>query len=85
MAVAALPEAEQEAWLDRAASECFSVADLRTELRAAPKEESDALAVDAGAAGDERQEPVEEAEAQGHDPEAFCPRCGYRLAGEALG
>lgn len=84
VAVAALPETEQEAWLDRAVSEGFSVADLRTELRAAPKAE-EAAAVEGEVTGDEQQEPDEKAEVQEHDPEVLCPRCGYRLAGEALG
>src|ERR1044072_3326935 len=39
--VAGLPEEEQERWLDRAAAENLSVADLRTELRAAPKRDGD--------------------------------------------
>jgi hypothetical protein len=38
-AVSALPELEQEEWLDRAASHRLSVADLRIELRAAKKGE----------------------------------------------
>ncbi|HET8814404.1 MAG TPA: hypothetical protein VFM51_05545 [Solirubrobacterales bacterium] len=80
VAVAALPEAEQEAWLDRAASEGFSVADLRTELRAALKEGRNAPAVDAELVEDEPAVLHEEAGSQEHDPVVSCPRCGYRLA-----
>lgn len=85
VAVAALPEGEQETWLDRAVSEGFSVADLRTELRAVPKAETEAPPADLGAGEGERQEADEKLEEQEHDPEVLCPRCGYRLAGEALG
>lgn len=74
VAVAALPEADQEAWLDRSVSEGFSVADLRTELRAAPKKGRDAAA-----ALHQGVEPQE------HEPGVFCPQCGYRLAQEDLG
>lgn len=81
VAVAALPEAEQEDWLDRAASEGFSVADLRTELRAALKEGRDAPVADL----EEETEPAEEAGAEEHDPGVFCPRCGYELAQRDLG
>lgn len=84
VAVAALPEAEQEAWLDRAASESFSVADLRTELRAALKGGKEGPAVEAGVAEDEQPE-AEEVEAGGHEPGVLCPRCGYRLAQDDLG
>jgi hypothetical protein len=87
VAVASLPEAEQEAWLDRAASEGFSVADLRTELRAAPKEHRDAPAEDADAREEQRVRVArrEEVGAQGHEQGVFCPQCGYRLAREDLG
>lgn len=79
VAVAALPVREQDSWLDRAAAEGLSVADLRTELRAAPKHGKRALAAeDAG---------VEAAVFEGGAPEAeiLCPQCGYRLAQGDLG
>ena len=75
VAVAALPEAEQEAWLDRAAVESFSVADLRTELRAAPKRRTDALEAGAGL-----EEDGPEALHEEDEPRLVCPQCGYRLA-----
>lgn len=83
VAVAALPEAEQEEWLDRAASEGLSVADLRTELRAAPNRDEDPPSVndrDRGEAGVAREVTVES-----HGVEVLCPQCGYRLAREDLG
>jgi hypothetical protein len=76
VAVAGLPESEQEGWLDRAATEGLSVADLRTELRAAPKHGKRALAAeDAGIEAAAR----EGAEGDGVEPEILCPQCGYRL------
>src|SRR5689334_21992473 len=80
VAVAALPEAAQEAWLDRAAAEGFSVADLRTELRAAPKERTGAAGAAAGPVEDERQARMREEGAEPHGASVFCPQCGYRLA-----
>jgi hypothetical protein len=84
VAVAALPEVEQEAWLDRAASEAFSVADLRTELRAAPKE-GDALEEDAEAGEDGPRVEAADSEEVGARGNVLCPQCGYRLAQEDLG
>lgn len=84
VAVAALPEAEQEAWLDRAAAEGFSVADLRTELRAALKDGPAGPEAEDG--GEEEQQAAlpPEAGPQGHDPEVLCPRCGYRMPQDEL-
>jgi len=79
VAVAALPEQEQERWLDRAAAENLSVADLRTELRAAPKQGRRALS------GEEAEASHREFERQEHEPEILCPQCGYRLVQEDLG
>jgi hypothetical protein len=82
VAVAALSEEEQESWLDRAAAEALSVADLRTELRAAPKRGKDALpaaGVELGAS------PGEGVEGREDEPEILCPQCGYRLAQGDLG
>jgi hypothetical protein len=78
VAVAALPEPEQEQWLDRAAAENLSVADLRTELRASPKEDEHALPIEG--VGTEVAPPEELEEAREHEPELLCPQCGYRLA-----
>ncbi len=78
VAVAALPEAEQELWLDRAAAENLSVADLRTELRAAPKRVTAA----SSGAGEEAAGEVGEG---GPEPEILCPQCGYRLAQQDMG
>lgn len=82
VAVAALPEDEQEKWLNRAAAERLSVADLRTELRAAPKGGREAPVVERGRAEVESREEVE---ARAHEAEVLCPQCGYRLAQEDLG
>lgn len=79
VAVAALPEVEQETWLDRAAAENLSVADLRTELRASPKGRRRALTEETEDA------PPEGPEAEGSEPEVLCPQCGYRLAQGDLG
>lgn len=84
VAVAALPEAEQEEWLDRAASEGLSVADLRTELRAAPKRDGDPRAADERDGG-EAAVTREEVAVESHGTEVLCPQCGYRLAREDLG
>lgn len=77
VAVAALPEEEQEAWLSRAAAESLSVADLRTELRASPKRSKSA----ADAGGSELEG---EGGEEGLEPEVLCPQCGYRLAQQDL-
>ena len=85
--MAALPEDEQERWLDRAASEGLSVADLRTELRAAPKPDGDPLdppALDERDGG-EAAVTHEEVTVEDHGTEVLCPQCGYRLAREDLG
>jgi hypothetical protein len=82
VAVAGLPERDQETWLDRAAAESLSVADLRTELRAAPKGKGCAsvqLEDDPGA------QPSTEPGGQGPEADVLCPQCGYRLARENLG
>jgi hypothetical protein len=76
VAVAALPEEEQERWLDRAAAEGLSVADLRTELRAAPKQGRQALPAEGIEEGEASSEEVESLE---REPEVLCPQCGYRL------
>jgi hypothetical protein len=81
VAVAALPEGEQEAWLDRAAEENLSVADLRTELRASPKHGGRGLG-----GGEAEAEVVSDGEVETgeHEPEILCPQCGYRLIQEDL-
>lgn len=76
VAVAALPQAEQEFWLDRAAADGLSVADLRTELRAAPKRRKRASEAEPGGLlmrGSQGSEP------EGPGPQILCPQCGYRL------
>lgn len=79
VAVAALPEEEQESWLDRATAENLSVADLRTELRASPKEgKAASSAAEAG------EMSAEEVEAPEHGAEILCPQCGYRMAQEDM-
>ena len=81
VAVAGLPEPEQETWLDRAAAEGLSVADLRTELRAAPKRGKPVpVAEEAGIEVGVR----EGAEEGGSVPVVLCPQCGYRLGQEDL-
>jgi len=84
VAVAALSEQEQERWLDRAAAERLSVADLRTELRASPKG-AERVAV----AAEVEEVPVGEPSAgvpeRGSGTNVLCPQCGYRLAREDLG
>jgi hypothetical protein len=74
--VVALPEGEQEVWLDRAATERLSVADLRTELRAPPRsrnrledpgEEAEVMSAGEGDLTDQELENL------------LCPQCGYRL------
>jgi hypothetical protein len=82
VAVAALPEAEQETWLDRAAAEGFSVADLRTELRAVNKDGRSGQEVEAECEEERAALPPEAG--PGHDPEVFCPRCGYRMPQDEL-
>lgn len=69
VAVAGLPEASQEVWLDRASAEHLSVADLRIELRAARK--------------GERRHPegtIEHRSADGGLPVVICPGCGEKLS-----
>jgi hypothetical protein len=78
VAVASLPEPEQETWLDRAVEAGFSVADLRTELRAALKQARDGSVVAPELVGAEVEPPDGDgSEAHGS---GVCPRCGYRLA-----
>jgi hypothetical protein len=81
VAVAGLPAGEQERWLDRAAAEGLSVADLRTELRAAPKHGKRAPAAEGAGIEAAAHERVGE---DGVEPEILCPQCGYRLAQEDL-
>jgi uncharacterized paraquat-inducible protein A len=66
--LASLDLAEQELWLDRAAAERLSVADLRTELRSARRGGGEA----AKSGGKASQLP---------DPSAeiVCPRCGHKI------
>lgn len=68
VAVAALPEEEQEQWLDRAGEENLSVADLRTELRATMK--------------DRRRVMVDDEQADGPAGNGVCPWCGRELPEE---
>jgi len=67
VAVAGLTRDEQESWLDRAAQESLSVADLRTELRAAYKgrrrADEEGCGQPAGCEGEQ----------------AICPWCGSEL------
>jgi hypothetical protein len=78
-AVAALPEEDQEAWLERAAAEHLSVADLRTELRAAPKARDKHVENGLPKALHRKDEGA------GRDAEVLCPQCGYRLLQKDLG
>jgi len=66
-AVAGLDLAEQEYWLDRAAALRLSVADLRTELRAARH-------------GVRRAAKVERPEESGRTANLVCPNCGHTVA-----
>lgn len=69
-----LDPAEQDRWLDRAASQSLSVADLRIELRAARHGDCDAQ----GAGSDAR---VAGATQTTDDaPVVICPRCGLTIA-----
>jgi hypothetical protein len=74
VAVAALPDVEQSLWLERAASEKLSVADLRTELRAAQK------GIKAGDDADQNSEVDDDAEVS-----IACPNCGHRLSPRECG
>jgi hypothetical protein len=65
-AVASLDEAEQDHWLDRAAEEKLSVADLRLELRYARRAVSEP---------DEAEEPAASADYSAVE-EIRCPHCG---------
>ncbi|HET7443216.1 MAG TPA: hypothetical protein VFJ57_01015 [Solirubrobacterales bacterium] len=65
VAVASLEESEQELWLDRAAAEMLSVADLRTELRASAK--------------GKRHETDESRPLDDEIDETVCPWCGRTL------
>lgn len=69
VAVTALADEEQDLWLDRAVTEKLSVADLRTELRAAQK------GVRAG--GDPDQIPEDDA---AEEVSIACPNCGHRMS-----
>ena len=69
VAVAALSDEEQNLWLDRAAAEKLSVADLRTELRAVQK------GIKAGDESDENSD-VDDTE----EMSIACPNCGHRLS-----
>ena len=65
--VAALDPDEQDRWLDMAAAERLSVADLRIELRSVERQR--------GTQGRATAEPAEQ------DVSGFiCPRCGYRAS-----
>jgi hypothetical protein len=65
--VAALDPDEQDRWLDMAAAERLSVADLRTELRAVERRR--------GAQERANAEPAKE-----NVSDFICPRCGYRVS-----
>jgi hypothetical protein len=72
VAVAGLPTSSQEAWLDKAAAENLSVADLRTELRAAHKQ-----GARSGGVSEDRVAP-------GGGPAIICPRCGHEMSEKEL-
>jgi hypothetical protein len=72
--VVALSEGEQEMWLDRAATERLSVADLRTELRAPPKSRSGL-----GTSEEEGEPGGQGSPGDEHSANILCPQCGYRL------
>jgi hypothetical protein len=79
--VVALPQSEQEVWLDRAATERLSVADLRTELRAPPRRRS-------SLSGSPGNGPVLAGGGNLGDVDpasVLCPQCGYRLKQGDLG
>jgi hypothetical protein len=59
---------EQDRWLDRAAAEKLSVADLRVELRAARRSDKNMSDVTGGP------------QAPGKAPVITCPRCGLEIA-----
>jgi hypothetical protein len=64
--VAALDPDEQDRWLDMAAAERLSVADLRIELRSVERQR--------GGQGRTYADPVDDARG------FICPRCGYRAS-----
>jgi hypothetical protein len=68
VAVAALSRQAQDEWLDRAAREKLSVADLRTELRAVRKGEKCSVP------------PEDRSEMFGGELGVVCPRCGHRFS-----